>query len=99
MIKHASVVAGCLRVLSATSNSDSNRGSECLSAIAACLQVLSATSNLAEECTAESLNLEKAAVGPDKTRRAADLLVNAVKGLQLQMEQATNKLQQQEARL
>jgi hypothetical protein len=54
---------------------------------------------LAEECASEAVNLEKAAVGPDKTRRAADLLVNAVKGLQLQMEQAANKLQQQEARL
>lgn len=63
------------------------------------LQVLSATSSLAEECAAESLDLDKAAVGPEKTRRAADLLVNAVKGLQLQMEQTTNKLQQQEARL
>ena len=65
----------------------------------ACLKVVRATSSLAEECAAESLNLEKAAVGPEKTRRAADLLVNAVKGLQLQLEQATNKLQQQEARL
>lgn len=54
---------------------------------------------MAEECASEAINLEKAAVGPDKTRRAADLLVNAVKGLQLQMEQAANKLQQQEARL
>ena len=62
-------------------------------------QVLNATSSIAEDCAAESINLEKAAVGPEKTRRAADLLVNAVKGLQLQMEQATNKLQQQEARL
>ena len=61
--------------------------------------MVSATSGLAEECAAESLNLEKAAVGPEKTRRAADLLVNAVKGLQLQLEQATNKVQQQEARL
>ena len=63
------------------------------------VQVLNATSSIAEDCAAESINLEKAAVGPEKTRRAADLLVNAVKGLQLQMEQATNKLQQQEARL
>ena len=62
-------------------------------------QVLNATSSIAEDCAAESINLEKAAVGPEQTRRAADLLVNAVKGLQLQMEQATNKLQQQEARL
>lgn len=63
------------------------------------MKVVRATSSLAEECSAESLNLEKAAVGPEKTRRAADLLVNAVKGLQLQLEQTTNKLQQQEARL
>lgn len=63
------------------------------------MQVVSATASLSEECAAESIELEKAAVGPDKTRRAADLLVNAVKGLQLQMEQAANKLQQQEARL
>lgn len=63
------------------------------------VQVVSATSSVAEECAAESVNLEKAAVGPEKTRRAADLLVNAVKGLQLQLENATNKLQQQEARL
>ena len=63
------------------------------------MKVVRATGSLAEECAAESLNLEKAAVGPEKTRRAADLLVNAVKGLQLQLEQTTNKLQQQEARL
>ena len=63
------------------------------------LQVQAATHSLAEEGASEAINLEKAAVGPDKTRRAADLLVNAVKGLQLQMEQAANKLQQQEARL
>ncbi|KAL3136211.1 Coiled-coil flagellar protein [Trebouxia sp. C0010 RCD-2024] len=62
-------------------------------------QVLSGSSSIGEECAAESINLEKAAVGPEKTRRAADLLVNAVKGLQLQLEQATNKLQQQEARV
>ena len=61
--------------------------------------MVSATSSLAEECAAEGLNLVKAAVGPAKTRRAADVLVNAVKGLQLQMEQAASKLQQQEARL
>lgn len=63
------------------------------------VQVLSGSSSIGEECAAESINLEKAAVGPEKTRRAADLLVNAVKGLQLQLEQATNKLQQQEARV
>ena len=62
-------------------------------------QVQSATHSLSEECASEGINLEKAAVGPDKTRRAADLLVNAVKGLQLQMEQAAAKLQQQESRL
>ncbi|DBA98634.1 TPA: Coiled-coil flagellar protein [Trebouxia sp. C0004] len=62
-------------------------------------QVQAATHSLAEECASEAINLEKTAVGPDKTRRAADLLVNAVKGLQLQMEQAANKLQQQESRL
>lgn len=63
------------------------------------LQVQAGTRLLAEECAAEGANLEKAAVGPEKARRAADLLVNAVKGLQLQMEQAASKLQQQESRL
>ncbi|KAL0032778.1 hypothetical protein WJX79_009876 [Trebouxia sp. C0005] len=63
------------------------------------LQVQAATHSLTDECASEASNLEKAAVGPDKTRRAADLLVNAVKGLQLQMEQAANKQQHQEARL
>ena len=63
------------------------------------MQVVAATGSLTEECATEVINLEKAAVGPDKMRRAADLLVNAVKGLQLQMEQAANKLQQQEHRL
>lgn len=58
-----------------------------------------ATQNLAEEAIAEAADLEKAAVGPDKTRRAADLLVNTVKGLQLQMEQAATKLQDQERKL
>ena len=61
-------------------------------------QVQTATHSLAEECASESVNLEKAGVGPDKTRRAADLLVNAVKGFQLQMEQAAAKLQHQESR-
>lgn len=63
------------------------------------LQVESSTKSLGEECGVEAGDLEKAAVGPDKTRRAADLLVNTVKGLQLQMEQAATKLQDQERRL
>lgn len=63
------------------------------------VQVESATKRLAEEAIAEAGQLEKAAVGPDKTRRAADLLVNAVKGLQLQMEQTATKLQDQERKL
>ena len=58
-----------------------------------------ATKSLAEEAIAEAVDLEKAAIGPDKTRRAADLLVNAVKGLQLQMEQTATKLQDQERKL
>lgn len=63
------------------------------------MQVESATKSLAEAAVAEAGELEKAAVGPDKTRRAADLLVNAVKGLQLQMEQTATKLQDQERKL
>ena len=63
------------------------------------LQVQTATHSLAEECASEAINLEKAGVGPDKARRAADLLVNAVKGLQLQVEQAASKVDQQEHKL
>ncbi|KAK9829922.1 hypothetical protein WJX72_008666 [[Myrmecia] bisecta] len=54
---------------------------------------------LAEARANEAVALEKAGVGPEKARRAADLLTNAVKSLRVQDSQTLGRLQERESQL
>ena len=54
---------------------------------------------LGGQVSAEKIELDKESVGPAKTRRAVDLLVNALKGVHAQEDQLQARLTQQDGQL
>ena len=54
---------------------------------------------LGGQVAAEKIELDKESVGPAKTRRAVDLLVNALKGVHAQEDQLQARLAQQDGQL
>lgn len=63
------------------------------------MQIQKEKHSLEQMAIIEQSNLDKAGVGPEKDRRAADLLVNSLKGMHASEEGLTAKLTQQDGQM